>query len=305
MFANIPKSPSATHFSSIQNDIANRNIRGLPSTARRVISPAKMELLAAQRRFADIGSNSSHHSQHDNTPEHHQMLGTRQRDVGSEYDERPKKRSRTIGERVGEAVYNTAVLAGGIGVAAYRYWKGGNDGDAHAHAQHASAASTSTSFSPDQRIPGAFNFRETDRDEDYVDIVDNNVRPSSGTSTPTRTPRKKMYRVNSRYRTVQSPKSVAKSGKNNSSSRKGGSKKSNTDDNDESSRLDSMSAQLSAMIADGQKALTQPAQLDEEDLQDDTIPPSSSFTFTQSLPHSRSDYSIGEGLRAAASLYSK
>ena len=150
--------------------------------------------------------------------------------------ERPKKRSRTIGERVGEAVYNTAVLAGGIGVAAYRYWKGGNDADADA--QHASTSAT-TSFSPDQRIPGAFNFRDTDRDEDYVDIVDNNVR--SGTSTPTRTPRKKMYRVHSRYRTVQSPKSVTKSGKN-TSTRKGGSKKSNTDDNDESSRLDSMSA---------------------------------------------------------------
>lgn len=66
-----------------------------------------------------------------------------------------------------------------------------------------------------------------------------------------------------------------------------------------------MSARLSAMIADGQKALVEPAQLDDEDLEDEVLPPSTSFTFTQTLPRQESNYSIGEGLRAAASLYSK
>lgn len=195
--------------------------------------------------------------------------------------ERPKKRSRTIGERVGDAVYNTVIVAGGIGVAAYRYWKGSNDGEEEQHA--------STSFSPDQRIPGSFNYKEADKDEDYVDI--DIERPASGTSTPTRTPRKKVYKVHNRLRNVQSPKSKPK--------------KQPKKDKGSNDRLDSMSAQLSAMIADGQKALSEPAQIDEEDLEDEVVPPSSSFTFTQSLPQSRSDYSIGEGLRAAASLYSK
>lgn len=276
MIFNIPRSPSTTE------EYPHRNIRGLPNTQRnRAISPAKIELLAAQRRMSHSVSQLDSHSN----------LGTRQRETASEnaYEERPSKRTRTIGERVGEAVYNTVVVAGGIGAAAYRYWKG--DGSQEKQPYDI----PSTSYSPDQSIPGSFNYREAEKEDDYVDIDKPVFSP---TNTPTRTPKKKVYRVNSRFRSVQSPKSKPRKQPKDKD-------KDKDKPDDSNNRLDTMSARLSAMIADGQKALVEPAQLDEEDLEDEVLPPSTSFTFTQTLPRQESNYSIGEGLRAAASLYSK
>ncbi|TIB68249.1 hypothetical protein E3P77_01192 [Wallemia ichthyophaga] len=222
-----------------------RNICNLPTTTHsKSISPAKLELLSAL--------------------ENHQTLGTRQRDY-SQHDEctnqRPNKRCRTITERLGEAVYNTAVVAGGIGVAAYRFMK------------------------------GSFNFK--DSEEDYVDL------PETST-TPTRTPRKqKQFKVQSK-RSIYSPKHSQHSHKLKDSNKS----RYHHKHQQSNERLDNMSAQLSAMISDGQKALTQPAIVDEvfdDDVSENFHIPSSSFTFTQSIPESHSDYSIGDGLRTAAS----
>lgn len=242
-----------------------RNICNLPTTTHsKSISPAKLELLSAL--------------------ENHQTLGTRQRDY-SQHDEctnqRPNKRCRTITERLGEAVYNTAVVAGGIGVAAYRFMKGDDNQE---------QLSTHT-FSPDQRIPGSFNFK--DSEEDYVDL------PETST-TPTRTPRKqKQFKVQSK-RSIYSPKHSQHSHKLKDSNKS----RYHHKHQQSNERLDNMTAQLSAMISDGQKALTQPAIVDEvfdDDVSENFHIPSSSFTFTQSIPESHSDYSIGDGLRTAAS----